>query len=278
MHSARLISIITLALLAGCPDAGLDMSTTGGMDPLDMDSASSTSTPEVTTGAEPPPVPGFDCSDPWQVDEQSLSELCEAFPFARAVECYGEPFSCPDLIVMIAGTPACSEVTPCDYQACSAALAVAECNERPDECDEIADCLDPPEPEPEPDCCDLHGKKPGTGLCEAGLEPFCTDCDGKPALCMTEGCGSANVEDCCLSDAGETVACPPPVCSPGFCDDFETVGIADGLDPEFAEELGKICKWNPCFACGEVAKGCVAAQCPGLTAKCEAELATCDCG
>lgn len=289
--------IITIAafILSGCPGSELatatDADTTGLPELTEGQSSTSISgeqtsgeatTGAVTTGADTGGwvTIGFDCNDPWQLvgDAAALADECEQHPFERADECAAEPSTCGTILPLLASTPACAGVTICDYEACADALKVAACDERPAECDEISDCLDVPPPAPEPNCCDMHGEIPGTGLCWASVDMFCVDCNGEPALCMTEGCGSANVEDCCLSNAGETVACPPPVCSPGFCDDFEEVGLQSGLDPEFAHELEKVCKWNPCFACGEVAKACVAAPCPELEAKCAAELATCDCG
>ncbi len=59
-------------------------------------------------------------------------------------------------------------------------------------------------------CCDKFGPLPGVdGLCAFSEPPLCFDCDGKPALCMTHGCETPNAPDCCLSRAGETVACSP---------------------------------------------------------------------
>lgn len=278
MHSARLLAITFLTFLAGCPDTMVDLSTGSTSDEFDTDSASSTSAPELTTSGnsgDALPVPGFDCNDPWQLDDASLPEFCFEHPFARAAECADQPPVCADMIPMLAGTPACAAVTLCDYKACAADLAVAACDEVPESCKAIESCL---MPAPEPTCCDVHGEIPGTGLCWASLDLFCVDCNGGPALCMTEGCGSAGVEDCCLSDAGETVPCPPPVCSAGFCDDFAEVAEQSGLDPEFAEELEKVCKWNPCFACGEVVGSCPAGPTCGSAEKCEAEMRTCDCG
>lgn len=98
--------------------------------------------------------------------------------------------------------------------------------------------------------------------CAAAMEA--APCGSRPAACDP-------ILDCIAPE-------PPHVCSPGFCDDFHTVGLAAGLDPEFADELGKVCAWDPCFACSEVAKACELSPCPALEAKCEAEMATCDCG
>ena len=112
------------------------------------------------------------------------------------------------------------------------------------------------------------------------------ECDGA-VLCDYQQCAEALLVAPCGARPTE---CEPlfacvsagepeqPTCSPGFCDDFEMVALQDGLDPEFAEELGKVCAWNPCFACNEVATACAEAPCPAIEAKCEAEMATCDCG
>jgi hypothetical protein len=59
------------------------------------------------------------------------------------------------------------------------------------------------------DCCEEHGSVPGkAGLCALGEPPFCVDCHGQPVLCQNQGCATPGATDCCLSDDGETVACP----------------------------------------------------------------------
>ncbi len=58
-------------------------------------------------------------------------------------------------------------------------------------------------------CCEEHGSMPGkAGLCALGEPPFCVDCEGQPALCQNQGCATPGATDCCLSDDGETIACP----------------------------------------------------------------------
>lgn len=56
------------------------------------------------------------------------------------------------------------------------------------------------------DCCEAHGVING-GTCLASEFPFCINCEGESVLCMTHGCATQDVEDCCLSDEGETIAC-----------------------------------------------------------------------
>lgn len=276
MHSSVRL-FLPLFLLAACPDAGVDLSTSSSTGAADTDGASSTSAP---TGL---PVPGLDCIDLQTVVDSpaDLDMKCKEHPFERAPGCETRaPMpTCEDVVTLLAATPACDDIDICDYYACADAMREAPCGDRPAECNEIIACLDAGVPAPAPNaCCDEHGVGDQPGMCGTSTETFCVDCDWNPVLCMTEGCGSANVEDCCLSEEGETVACPPPVCSPGFCDDFEEVGLESGLDPEFAEELEKVCKWNPCFACGEVEKACAEQPCPALQQKCETEILTCDCG
>lgn len=59
------------------------------------------------------------------------------------------------------------------------------------------------------DCCEQHGAMPGkAGLCALGEPPFCVDCEGQPVLCQNQGCTTPGATDCCLSDDGETAACP----------------------------------------------------------------------
>lgn len=114
--------------------------------------------------------------------------------------------------------------------------------------------------------------------------------DGIPAcsgitVCEYQQCAAAMADAPCGDRPAECdpiLTCiapePPHTCSPGFCDDFEKVGLQAGLDPEFANELGKVCAWDPCVACSEVEKACADAPCPAIQAKCEAEMETCDCG
>jgi len=214
--------IITIAafILSGCPGTELatatDANTTGLPELTEGQSSTSISgdqtSGEATTSSDPTTgggvTIGFDCNDPWQLvgDDAALANECEQHPFERADECSAEPSTCGAILPLLASTPACSDVTICDYEACADALKVAACDERPAECDEIADCLDVPPPA-EPDCCDQHGEIPGTGLCWASVDMFCVDCNGEPALCMTHGCETPNAPDCCLSRTGETVAC-----------------------------------------------------------------------
>jgi len=280
-HTALISSLL---LLSACPGADIyfpgavdsdSSSTSGPTEPTTSEPTTAAGDTEATTTAPFETsgfIPAFDCQQPLGGD---VSEFCDEHPITRDPACADQPPACADVLELLTTTPACAGVSLCDVAACANDITAAPCDVVPASCAAIDACLNPPQ---EPNCCDLHGEKPGTGLCWAGLDPFCTDCDGLPALCQHDGCGSANVEKCCLSDDGETVACPPPVCSPGFCDDFEVVALGDGLDPEYADELTKICKWSPCFACGEVEKSCAASPCPGLTAKCEAEMASCDCG
>jgi hypothetical protein len=120
-----------------------------------------------------------------------------------------------------------------------------------------------------------------------GLMAASTRCDDL-TLCEYQACADAMANgpcdvrpDACTHIAGciDIPEPPPPphACSPGFCDDFDEVSLGSGLDPEFADELGKICDWDPCRACDEVETACGAAPCPAIQSKCEAEMATCDC-
>lgn len=69
----------------------------------------------------------------------------------------------------------------------------------------------------EGDCCEQYGDQFG-GICllfdfdgdkVSGEPPACIGCDWEPVLCMTHGCGTPNVKDCCLNDKGQTVTCSP---------------------------------------------------------------------
>jgi hypothetical protein len=56
-------------------------------------------------------------------------------------------------------------------------------------------------------CCEDLGSMVGRpGLCALSEFPYCYDCEGLPALCMTHGCETPNAEDCCLSADGKTIA------------------------------------------------------------------------
>lgn len=213
--------IITLAafILSGCPGTELatatDADTTGLPELTEGQSSTSLSgeaSGGATTGSDPTTggwvTIGFDCNDPWQLvgDDAALANECEQHPFERADECSAEPSTCSTILPLLASTPACSGVTICDYEACAAALKVAACDERPAECDEIADCLDVPPPAPELDCCQEFGTATQPGVCAASEGSFCIGCDYQPVLCMEIGCDAAG-GPCCLSDDGETVAC-----------------------------------------------------------------------
>lgn len=52
-------------------------------------------------------------------------------------------------------------------------------------------------------CCEKFGSLPGAeGLCAFSEPPLCFDCDGAPALCMTQGCETPDAQDCCLNRDG----------------------------------------------------------------------------
>jgi hypothetical protein len=134
-----------------------------------------------------------------------------------------------------------------------------------------------------PECSTRNSPLPACEEVIAGLVDIapCSDltvCDYQLCAAAMEAapCGTRPIE--CEPIVGCIVPEPPHVCSVGFCDDFEKVSIGSELDPEFAAELGKVCSWDPCIACSEVAKYCEAWPCEaGIAEKCAAEMATCDC-
>lgn len=206
---------------------------------------------------------------------EDAAAFCEANPFERPERCEKDmAFTCADVLGLMAASTKCDDLTVCDYQACADVLQTGACDERPAACDALVACLDIPQPGA---CCAENGKVMGTELCAVSKDGFCIDCNGEPTLCM-EVCGPSG-EPCCLSDAGETVPCSTQTsfCTIDFCDDFAEVALNSGLDPEFVDELGKICEWNPCFACNEVAKACKDSPCPPISEKCELEMQTCHC-
>jgi len=67
-------------------------------------------------------------------------------------------------------------------------------------------------------------------------------------------------------------------CTNLFCEDFEAVALASGVDPEVASKLGSMCDANRCQACDDVAEFCMSSPCgPDILQKCEIEMQTCLC-
>lgn len=70
---------------------------------------------------------------------QDEAGWCEAHPWGRATECGGSgpsEVACADMLDLFEG---CG-VTQCEFAACAAALAVADCGESPEECAGISSC------------------------------------------------------------------------------------------------------------------------------------------
>jgi hypothetical protein len=89
-------------------------------------------------------------------------------------------------------------------------LAGCECSDRvPGVPSDMCVIVDPNDTDEPGDCCEENGSLPDApGICAVSEAPVCVGCDGEPVLCMTHGCATPNVADCCLNRAGVTVACP----------------------------------------------------------------------
>jgi hypothetical protein len=156
-------------------------------------------------------------------------------------------------------------------------------------------CADMPAP---PNCCEDHGEVAGApGLCSLTADHKCVGCDYKPVLCMTHGCGSANVEDCCLSDEGETVPCdaiepaivvvPDPIiipaCNPpaSLCADLESDCTAAGIDADRCLELAQgVCPGSKRLACERLIDECEEVspgECDAIAKRCGSALGGCNC-
>jgi hypothetical protein len=267
-----------LLTLTACPvdhvilSGDLESSTgddgTAGMsstdEPSDTFVGSETGEPDPTTGE---PTEPSNCAD------MTPAEICEAHPWAGGCAGLGSELECADMLEVIAATPACADIGACEYAACADALADAECSARPPECAVLLACLTAEMPAP-PNCCEDHGEVAGApGLCSLTADHKCVGCDYEPVLCMTHGCGSANVEDCCLSDDGETVPCdaiepaivvvPDPIiipaCNPpaSLCADLESDCTAAGIDADRCLELAQgVCPGSKCLACERLIDEC----------------------
>jgi hypothetical protein len=273
-------------LSAGEPEGSTSEPGTGGMsstsEPSDTFVGSETGEPDPTTGS------------PTGCEDASLEQVCADHPFERAPGCGEAPDeACQDVLAHMAAEPACAGLDLCDYAACADALADEACTARPPECGEIVACLNHEEPAA-PNCCDEHGTVDGApGLCATTADHKCVDCDGMPVLCMTHGCGTVGVEDCCLSDDGETVPCeqgivevPGPIilaCNPPatLCGDLEADCIDAGIDDERCMQLAQgVCPADKCVACERMLDACDEAdiECDTIAKRCSSALDGCDCG
>lgn len=245
----------------------------------------------ATAGMSSTDEPAESCAD------MTPAEICEAHPWAGGCSGLGSELECADMLDVIAATPACADIGPCEYAACADALADAECSARPPECAVLLACLTAEMPAP-PNCCEDHGEVAGApGLCSLTADHKCVGCDYEPVLCMTHGCGSANVEDCCLSDDGETVPCdaiepaivvvPDPIiipaCNPpaSLCADLESDCTAAGIDADRCLELAQgVCPGSKCLACERLIDECEEVspgECDAIAKRCGSALGGCNC-
>lgn len=243
-----------------------------------------------TTGMPTTGEPAPSCA------EMSPAEICEAHPWGRPEGCsgLGSDLECADMLETIEATPACADITPCEYAACADALADAECTARPPECAALLACLNAEMPAP-PNCCEDHGEV-SPGMCALSADHKCLGCDYAPVLCMTHGCDAAGEADCCLNEDGETVPCDPieqpivavpgPIiilaCSPpaGLCADLEADCTGAGIDADRCLELGQgVCPGSKCLACERMLAECEEAggKCDAIAKRCGAALDGCNC-
>lgn len=220
----------TSATGTGGPDTGLTTDPTSGTTTTDEwePPAGSTSFPSPTTSGGPDPTTGpaptTGMPGPVTTGNTTDSSACVVInqaPGSLDNYCIDDPWpdcalpgalTCEEVMVVLAGCD--TPVTTCDYMACVDAMNAVECKMRPPECAGVIACISAAL-SPGDECCAEHGAVEGKrNTCAISEEPFCLGCDGEPVLCWTVGCGTACnpsagecAEDCCLSDAGETVAC-----------------------------------------------------------------------